>query len=180
MTRSNLTLFWAFLLACVMCVSREAISADRRNETSEVEKKENEIAVKWSTLRSEMLDTIKPDPVFDNTATEAMRLRKTYQMFRVSEYLKAFDVRQERELLKLKMRETDGLSDSKSDQIELRLLMLEKQAKYIAERIKRLNADENSGAGLRIYLRERQQQLDEIEKKQWKIPLNLRQELSVI
>ena len=169
----KLALFFAFLIACLMCVSRDAISADRQNESSEVEKKENEIVKKWSDLRSEMLDTIEPDPVFDGTATEAMKLQKTFQMFRVAEYLKAFDVRQERELLKLKMRETESFSDSKSDIIGLRLSMLKKNAKHISERINRLNADENIGAGIRIYLRERQYQLDDIKKKQWKVPLNL-------
>lgn len=169
----KLALVFAFLIACLLCVSRVAISADGQIDSSEVAKEKKEIVKKWNDLRSAMLDTIKSDPLFDATATEGMKLRKTFQVFRVAEYLKAFDVRQEKDLLRLKLREPEILSDSERDKIEVRLWMLKKQAKHISDRIKRLDKDENSGAGIMIHLQERQKQLEDIKKKQWKLPLDL-------
>ncbi len=120
-----------------------------------------------------MLDTIKPDPLFEITATEEMKLRRTFQVFRVSEFLNAFTVRQERERLKLKLNVTQSISDLEAEAIDQRIQILKTQAGQISDRIKRLNADENAGAGIQIHLKERQKQLDDIKGKMLQTPIYL-------
>ncbi|MCC9644788.1 hypothetical protein LOC71_21140 [Rhodopirellula sp. JC740] len=132
---------------------------------------------KWDEQRKRMVETVAPVANFDAIATYEMRRRRAFQMFRVIEYLEAFDIHEEQELLKVELGRVD-LPDSVIDQLRSRMSTLTEESQRSSERIKRLNADQRNGVQLRVNSKERRRQFEKVKELNWKLPLELEPQLN--
>ncbi len=169
----NVVLRSASLLAFILffaCAVNSAISGDLN---SEVAGEQNAIIAKWNNTRATAIHSVKLDPDFARMATHEIKLRKSYQMFLVVLLLEACDIHQETALLRLKLSTRSDASEREVEQLRLRISTLNQDSLRVRKRMRHLKSDQSKGLEIKIDSIEKLEQLEFINKMQWKLPIDL-------